>query len=180
MTPARVGASFASMRASSTILAVLLCLTARAAEAASDELVLAIEPGYDRLSRTEASQNGVGGTATAWFGLTDSLWLLASGGAFQMLDEDPGRDRLLRWEAFGGIVAALDVFRVVPHLELAGGVVGGRGGVHPTIRVGVGADYLFTPEWSAGVALRYRPLPEEDIAQASVTAQLRVGYRFAW
>lgn len=169
------------MRARALLPALLLATSAAApARAASDELVLLVEPGYERLSRQLESQNAVGATATGWIGLTDSLWLSISGGAFQTLNEESDRETFLRWEAFGGVAAALDVFRVVPHLEVLGGVVGARGKVFPTVRVGVGADYLFTPEWSAGVALRFRPLPEEDIATSAISAQLRIGYRFAW
>jgi hypothetical protein len=151
-----------------------------AARAAADELIVAVEPGYDRLSRATTSQSGVGGTLSAWLGLTDDLWLAASGGGFQTLDEAPEHPKLFRYEAFGGLVAALDVFRVVPYLEGMAGVVGARGSVHPTIRLGLGADYLVTPELSLGAVLRYRPLPEDDLAQAAVTAQVRLGWRLEW
>lgn len=169
------------MRRSLALLALLALSTPAAAHAASDEVVLSIEPGYDRVSRTVDSQNGVGGNLTAWIGLTDSLWLLASGGGFYMFENGENRSSFLRWEAFGGIVAALDVFRVVPSLELGVGVVGGRDNeVFPTIRAGAAVDYLFTPEWSMGVTLRYRPLPEDDIGTSAISAQLRMSYRFAW
>lgn len=169
------------MRAHAILPAIALGLTLAApAEAAPDELLLAIEPAYERLSQKPESQNGVGGTATAWIGLTDSLWLTFSGGAVHMLDTSADDETLTRWEAFGGITAAFDVFRVVPSLELLAGVVGAKSDVHPTIRIGGAVDYLLTPEWSLGVALRLRPLPEEDIATAATTAQLRIGYRFAW
>jgi len=150
------------------------------AQAASDELILALEPGYLRLTSTDASQNAVGGSASMWLGLTDDLWLALSGGGFQTLDETEQRARFFAWEAFGGLVAALDVFQVVPYIEATAGVVGGPEGVHPTVRLGLGADYLLTPSLSVGAVARYRPLPEEDIAQSGISAQLRLAWRLEW
>lgn len=170
----------ATPRATALLTLGLALGAGRAARAASDELIVAAEPGYLRLSSTEASQNAVGGTASVWLGLTDALWLAASGGGFQVLDETERRGTFFAWEAFGGLVAALDVFRVVPYLEAMGGVVGGPEGVHPTLRLGLGADYLLTPSLSLGAVARYRPLPEDDIAASGLSAQLRLAWRLEW
>lgn len=167
----------------STLLAgaaALATLAPGPASAGPDELIVAVEPGYGRLSRQVGSQNEVGGTVSAWLGLSESFWLALSGGAFQGLSDVEDRDAVLRYEAFGGLVATLDVFRVVPYLEAMLGIVGVPDEVEPTVRLGVGADYLLSPEWAVGAVLRYRPLPEEDIASAAITAQLRLGYRFSW
>ena len=170
-----------SRRCATALLTAALAWIGGAAPAqgAEDELIVALEPGYDRLSHPDGSQHGLGGTASVWLGLSDDLWLALSGGGFHVGDA-PQHDALSRWEAFGGIVAALDVFRVVPYVEAMAGIVGGPSGLHPTARLGVGADYLLTPELSLGAVLRYRPLPAEDLADAAVTAQARLAWRLEW
>lgn len=139
---------------------------------------MAVEPGYEQRLGEDADHGAVGGTLSAWWGLSETLWLSTSIGGFQGLESRASTGPRGRVEAFGGIVAALDIFRVVPHIECGFGVVADRDSVAATVRLGVGADYLLTPEWALGAVLRFQPLPNEDFGSSALTPQLRLSYRF--
>lgn len=166
------------MKARSAVFFLCIIGVGTPASAAPDELIVAVEPGYERRVQPDGGQDGVGGSLSAWLGLTDSLWLMGSAGLFGVVRGDEGDDDPVRYEVMGGIVGALDVFRIVPFVELGAGVVGVKSQVLPTVRLGAGLDYLLNPQWAVGAVLRYRPLPEEDLAQAAISAQLRLSFRF--
>ncbi len=161
-------------------LVITLCLMALTtpAWAAEDEVIVAIEPGYERLAFDGGGSHALGATLSAWWGLSDMVWLMGSAGAFQALQDQPTRTKALRYEAFGGIVAALDVFRVIPSVEVGLGVAGVKSTIMPTVRLGAGLDYLLNPQWGLGAVVRYRPLQQEDLANAALTVQVRLSYRF--
>jgi hypothetical protein len=159
-----------------TLLAVILLFGAgspRSAIAGEDEVVLALEPSYGLLSGDKA-EHGAGGHASAWVGISETLWLAGSGGALAFFED--GHERLV-YEALGGIVAALDVLRTIPFAEALIGVVATKDALVPTFRAGVGADYLFSKQASIGVAIRYRPLTEAIASDGLLTVQLRFGLR---
>ena len=145
--------------------------------AGTDEVIAAVEPGVELWTGRAEGTWAVTGGASAWVGLTDQLWLAASANGGQVVT---GNETFARYEFFGGVVLALDVFRVVPYLEVLGGVVGAQKQLFPTVRLGFGLDYLIDPEWAVGVVARVRPLPERDIATSVVGASLRLSYRFGW
>jgi hypothetical protein len=140
---------------------------------AEDELVLALEPGWSLTSADDAA-HGVGGDLSAWLGITEVLWLSASAGGHHLFTE-PSRDL---WEAWAGLVAALDVLRTIPFVEAQLGVTGDGGALAPGVRLGLGADYLVGPTVSAGVVVRWRTLADELGADGLFTAQLRVALRY--
>lgn len=147
-----------------------------AAYAASDELVVAAEPGYGLLVSGDVTQHGAGGTFSAWVGLTDTLWLGLSGGAFAFAGHrrEPS---VTQWETTGGLVATLDVFRWVPYIEGQLGVVGHGSELAPTVRLGLGVDYLVSPRWFVGLVARTRPLAD-PLGDVLMTIGLRAGLRY--
>lgn len=153
-----------------------LSIGPRASWAAEDELVVSLEPGYGMLVSSDVTQHGAGGAISGWLGLTDTLWLAASMGVLTFPERAEASAATL-WEAHGGVVAALDVFRWIPYLEGLIGVVGEGGRLAPTVRLGAGVDYLITREWFVGLVLRTRPfaLPIGDV---NTTVSLRAGIRF--
>lgn len=156
---------------------VLTCaILPRSAAAADGEWVIAAEPGYALLVSDDVSQHGGGGTASGWLGLTDTLWLGISGGAFA-LAKSGSEPAVTPWEAMGGLVAALDVFRWIPYVEGYVGLLGQGSTLAPTLRLGLGIDYLVSPSWFVGAVLRSRPFID-PIANVETTISLRVGVRF--
>jgi hypothetical protein len=153
-----------------------------AAEAAEDELVLGVEPAYAYLSGPPEGLHGGGGDVTLSYGLTDSIWLSASAGASRQAKHGM-RPALTLFEAFGGVTVALDVLRTIPFVEaLIGVVLGDPSGdaasaLSPTIRIGVGADYLLTRSVSLGGVVRWRPVTDA-LGGSEVSAHLRLGLRF--
>lgn len=144
------------------------------AAAGEDELVLALEPAYAVLTR-DGSTHGGGAEASVWIGLTEALWLTASGG---ILGFDRGQDLPdLLYEGAGGIVAALDVLRTIPFVEAAVAALASEDAIVPSVRVGLGADYLVSPALSIGAVIRYRPLADELRSDSLFTLHLRVSWR---
>ena len=167
------------MRARSRATAALGCAVALAsfapgrAWADDDEWILGVEPGWSLVTAPgRDARHGGGADLSLWFGVTETTWLFASGGAHVF----GGDESLLLGEALGGLVAALDVLRTIPFVEAAGGVVLGRDQVEPVLRLGVGADYLLTSSLALGVVVRYRPLAGLD-ADRRVSASLRLSWR---
>jgi hypothetical protein len=155
-------------------LAGALFLLPVAAGAAEDELVVAAELGHAALFGRGEPQQGLGGHVTAWLGLNDHLWALGSLGlaGFPALEARP-----LLQEGFVGVVAALDVLRAIPFAEAAMGVTGAGSLFRPSLRFGLGLDYLFARTVSLGAVVRYRPLFEERLGGGSLSAELRLGLR---
>jgi hypothetical protein len=129
-------------------------------------------------SVAEAGEDEVvlGGHGAVWLGISEVLWLEGSGGAYVFF-EDGGNHRAL-YEAAGGLVAAFDVLRTIPFAEATIGVVGSRGVLSPTLRAGVGADYLLSKHASIGVVGRYRPVGAQIASDGMLTLELRLGFRF--
>jgi hypothetical protein len=157
----------------------LLLLFAQDAWGADEELVLAFEPAY-ALTNGAADQHGAGGHLTLAYGITDSFWLTASGGATHHFARGDIESRTL-FEGFGGLTAALDVLRIIPFLEVLIGVAAGpknEGGtkIDPTVRLGAGFDVLLSPSFSLGAVFRYRPV-SDDLGDAYLTADLRLAWR---
>lgn len=143
--------------------------------AAEEELILAVEPGWGLLSGAE-DHHALGGNATAWLGLTDTLWLELSAGGLRIFG-DGVADRALV-ETYAGLVAALDVLRAIPFFEAAlGATFTGGGGIAPGLRFGLGADYLVSRSVSVGLVLRYTTLEDELAEDGLLSANLRLGLR---
>jgi hypothetical protein len=160
------------------IAAGVVLLAARTAQAAEDELLLAFEPGYALLT-APTDLHGAGGRLTASYGITDSIWLSASGGADRHLSRGESEGRTL-WEAFAGITVALDILRTVPFLEGLIGVVGAdlgdRTKIDPSVRLGAGFDFLVTRSFSLGAVFRYRPV-SDDLGDSLLTIDARLTWR---
>lgn len=144
------------------------------AQADDGEWVLGIEPQvglFHGAAEDAAVQPGIGGQLSFWIGLSDAAWLFVAGGAEVSLDGGPTIG-----EGIAGAVAALDVLRTIPFIELGAGadVIGGE--LAPLLRLGVGADYLLTPDLSLGAVARYRPLFGRE-GESWLTFSLRLGFR---
>lgn len=167
------------LRAVAVALLVLSLAPAAPARAAEDELLVAFEGGYAFLSGEPEDLHGAGGQLTLSYGVTESIWLTGSLGGAREIDRKM-RPGLGLYDAFGGLTVALDVFRTIPFLEaLVGVVVADRPDeteVAPTVRLGVGADYILFPGLSLGAVARWSPVREE-IGESHVTASLRVVWR---
>lgn len=157
------------------LLAAAAVAAGGTAEAAEDEVVIALEPTYGLLAGGPVA-SGVGAGASAWVGVTDTFWLSASGAGTEHFGAGGARRGL--YEVFGGLVAALDVLRTIPFAEVDAGIVGtGRNAVL-TVRGGLGADYLWTPALSIGGVIRYRPLSSPVSSDGLLTIQARLALRF--
>ena len=144
------------------------------AHADEGEWVLGIEPqlGLFSAAGDDAElQLGAGGQLSFWIGLSDAAWLFVAGGVEVGLDGGPTVG-----EGIAGAVAALDVLRTIPFIELGAGadLIGGE--LAPLLRLGVGADYLITPDLSFGAVARYRPLFGRE-GESWLTFSLRLGFR---
>ena len=147
----------------------------RVVVAADHEVLIALEPTYGLLSSAE-SRHGVGGTASAWVGVSDVLWFGASAGGFTFAEARPA-PAVRVWETSVGLVLALDVFRWIPFVEGHLGLVVHGNELIPTVRFGLGVDYLLTPEWFLGAVVRTRPLAD-PLGDVLTTVSARVGLRF--
>jgi hypothetical protein len=157
-------------------LAAASILVARPVHAAEDELVLAIEAGGGLLTGGEKTAVAIGGDVGFWLGLSETLWLSGTVGGFRAVGDAPGERTL--FELGGGIVAALDVLRIIPFVEASIiGVVGGGGDVSPGARAGIGADYFLNRTTSIGLVVRYRTLSSDLEHDGLASAQLRLGWR---
>jgi hypothetical protein len=155
--------------------AITLPCISRPALAGEDEVVLAIEPAYGLLAGDQ-TEHAVGGSASAWFGLTETVWIAASAG--ELTSFPAGGGTRLVYEAGGGLVAALDVLRTIPFAEASIAVVGTRGTLVPTLRAGIGADYLLSKHVSIGGVVRYRPLSSQFASDGILSVSFRLGFRF--
>ena len=164
------------MRAAS--LALGLLSIAPSAFAAEDELVLGLEPGYSLLT-ADTDLHGAGGRLSLSYGVTDSIWLTAAAGGSRQLGEQELEGRTLL-EAFAGVTLALDVLRTIPFIEGLIGVVGARLGdrtkIDPSVRLGVGFDFLVTPSVGLGAVFRYRPV-SDDLGDSLLTIDARLTWR---
>ena len=148
---------------------------ASSALADEGELILAIEPGWALLAHESKNRHGVGAGASAWYGVSETLWLAAGTGAHYTFLEKG--ERALYGEALGGVALALDVLRTIPFGEAMIGVVANENAFAPSVRISLGADYLVTKSLSLGVVFRYRPLQESLGGDGFFTISLRLGCR---
>ncbi|MEM6860884.1 MAG: hypothetical protein AAF627_09045 [Myxococcota bacterium] len=157
------------MRSTTAIAGALWLLAASPSEAAQGETALALELGPEIADGRGGGRLGV----SAWFGVQRWVWLQA--GASGNLTQD-GR---LGFEFQGGGVAALDVLRWVPWIELGAGLgrSGGRSGF--LLRGSLGVDYLLGPNWALGGLLRGRGITGDD-PQALGSMEFRVVRRFGF
>jgi len=147
---------------------MLLC--SESARAEEDELLFHLEPAWALARTGEDTRHGAGGELSASLGLSSSGWVHFSAGGFHFFDGPTV------FEALSGVVAALDVLRTIPFIEVLGGLEVVDGAVSPLVRLGVGADYLITPEISMGAALRFRPLTGSELHRP-ISAGLRLSWR---
>ncbi len=143
--------------------------------ALEDEVIFGLEPQYALFTVPEGSRHGGAGDVSAWFGINDFIWLAASGG-ISFYPSALELDRSIQWQAHGGVVASLDVLRTIPFVEAMIGIVGEGSQLDPSLRVGVGADYLINPSWSIGGLVRFRPLTGA-LGRNILNVGLRVTYR---
>lgn len=147
-----------------------------ASEAAEDELIIALTPEGVGLNQLEGSSYGAGGALSAWLGLNDTFWLTGTTGHYALFPSDDAKTQW-RWELTAGLVAAWDVFQIVPFVDLGLGLVGNDRSAFAAPRVSLGADYILGPTWAVGVSVGYRPLPR-DLGDGLATAGLRIVQRF--
>jgi hypothetical protein len=147
---------------------------ARSALGAEHEVVLALEPGYGLLAG-DGAENGIGGSASAWVGISEMFWISATGGEVTFFPK-AGGTRFV-YEVGGGLVAAFDVLRTIPFAEAQIVAVASRGALVPTFRAGIGADYLLNKAISVGGVIRYRPLTSEIAADGILSVFFRLGLR---
>jgi hypothetical protein len=161
-----------------SVAALSILLLSPAAFGAEDELLLGIEPTYGLLAGA-TDRHGAGGHLSLSLGLTDAIWLTLAGGGTRQLSRGD-LEGLTMLEAFGGLTVALDVLRTIPFIEGLIGVVGakvaGSTKISPTVRLGVGFDFLLTPSVSLGAVFRYRPV-SDDFGDAYYTAAVRLVWR---
>lgn len=161
------------MRAAVVFLSITLpSIAPSIAWAGEDELILAIEPGYALLSVPEATEHGGFGSIAAWLGVTDTIFLAATGGVAAGFSDGPTIG-----EALGGVVLALDVLRVVPYGEAMIGAIITPDSLGASYRLGLGADYLLSKTFSLGLVARYRGLSDNLGGDGLFTAQLRLALR---
>ena len=107
-------------------------------------------------------------------GITDVLWLRASGGAGVYYADSAS------YSGHGvvGLTYALDVLKYVPYVNLGVGGIVTTGGefdteVHPLAELGGGLDILHSPNFSYGVQARFESFLTE-------TAFFSAGVRLSW
>ena len=164
--------SVASVALAAGLLLGLVVGLGAPADAAEDELIMAVEPSYALLDRDDQLGHGAGLAFAAWIGTESPFWLAVSAGFTGHVETDDP----LTGELLLGITYALDVFATIPFLEAQGGLITGRGGAQPTARFGLGVDHLITRTVSLGVVARYRPTAE-PLGNALITAHIRLAVR---
>ena len=169
------------------LLLGLATLSAAEAHADEGESVLSLSASFAGFSVPD--HNPVGGTLGVDYerGVTDVLWLRASGGGGAFSDSGS-----LAFASYAelGITYVLDVLRYVPYINLGiGGIYmhvdenGGKGGdandgefenaVQPLISIGGGIDMLTGPSRSYGLFTRF----ESFLGRS---AFFTVGARVSW
>ena len=162
------------MRRTALLLGIAL-FAPSSAQAAEDELVLALEPGYALITGDGTTRHGGFGGVSAWLGINDELWLSAGGGG-GAVRSDGDRGSVSFAEVFGGVTAALDVFRTIPFFEAQLGLVTDTETLSPTVRLGLGADHFVSRTVSVGLVARVRPI-HQDLGGALFTATARLAVR---
>jgi len=147
------------------------------AYAARDEAILAIEPGAVVAWSDRDARGGFLGTMTGWWGVDDFAWLAVSA-SVGAVGASSDRSASPAFEALAGGALALDVFRWVPWAELLVGIAGPSDDPGATGRLGLGADYLVSPAWAVGPAVRIRPIPAPDGLDDLASVHLRISRRF--
>ena len=153
----------------SSAILLFICLAGAEARAAQGETALALELGPELAGGQAAGRLG----ATAWFGQGRWFWLQA-GASGQLTEEGrPG------FELEGGGVAALDVLRWVPWVELGAGAGRASGRTGFLVRGGLGVDYLVGPNWALGLAVRGRGI-FQTASQGLGSVEIRFVRRFGF
>ena len=156
-------------------LSIGLGLTPGLALADEDESVLSLRLAYAGFSVPDRTPHG--GTLGLDYerGISDAVWLRASGGGAAMYDA--GSPYYLG-HAEVGVTYVIDVLRYVPHVDVGIGGIYLRGDgiedpIQPMIQIGGGLDMLVSRERSYGVFVRY----ESFLGR---TAFFTAGARMSW
>lgn len=172
-----------------TVALLLGLLQGREGTADRRRFRLGVQPIYALSFVDRRSPSGGGVGLDLAYGLTDSLWLRASGFvALHAADgfvsrtangvENVGADGTMSsFGAFAGLTYTLDVLRIVPAFDVGIGAIGLRGDARfghgagaeallPSItalaiELGFGTDWLITRRWSVGFVVRYHVLLTE-------------------
>ena len=84
-----------------------------------------------------------------------------------------------------GVRVALDVFEYVPWADLSPTITLSNGDQGPKpfaygVSVGLGFDYLLTPDWSLGFASRFHQVSTSSRIPAHMSLSARMGYRWTF
>lgn len=144
-------------------------LPSGAALADEDEWLFALESGGALYTGGAVPSIGGGAELQLSRGLTELFWLGVAGGG-TLLYEAPQRGY-----ALAQVGLLFDVFRTVPFLDLGLGVdvYGGRSSL--LLRVGAGADYLWTRDFGIGAVVRYQPALSDEVEHL-----FTLGVRLSW
>jgi outer membrane protein W len=160
------------VKLSTVAVAAAALLVGAAARAAGDaEWQVSARLGAASVSVENKSPWELTGAVDLEYGLTDAI-----AGRVSLGTGVPGR-RVVATTALVGATYTFDVLRLVPYGELSLGLVH-FGGVavqrpHTTLatELGVGADYLITPRWAAGVSFQYLLAPADLVNHAMELGQ---------
>lgn len=172
-------------------MAALAILMAASPSARADEgeTALSIYGGLASFAIDEEETTtgiGLGAGLDVERGLTESVWLRASGGGAIYR----GRPTAFTAHATLGLTYAFDVLKYVPYAHLGGGATwihadrtpgapeaDNQSSIEPLIEIGGGLDVLSDPDFSWGVQLRFESFVNRT---ALVTAGLRISWRWGF
>lgn len=164
------------------VLSIVLCLVSRDwAHADEGESVFSLNTAAAGFSVPDHSAVGAIVGMDYEYGLTDLIWLRASGGGGVFHDSTAGAPA---YAGFGevGITYVLDVLKYVPHVDLG---VGGvfmeakeiEDPIQPLISLGLGMDVLQSRTRSIGVFTRFESfLGRSALFQLGVRTSWRSGF----
>jgi hypothetical protein len=172
-------------RALASYLAILMIPAwvgqATPARAEAWELKLGLGPAFatefDPLTR-----EGLGGQVYAQLGVSEIFSLTAGAGYLHHFLGSGLSGQVVHVGL--GLAASLDVLVVVPYLELRLGYLWQQVENQPRsqglgLTIALGADYLWTDRFTAGLALEYHGLLTDfDVLPAYLSVNLRMGLRF--
>ncbi len=132
---------------------------------------MTVSPEFAAAPNFRATNRGVGGSVSSFWGASSWISLGARLGAhrlFPIADAPEAHTASTVLSAFAGAALTLDVTQVVPSISIMPGVVYGGGPIGPNgprfaMRTALGVDYRHSREWAFGAEIAWHVVLDDTL-----------------